>query len=69
MTDKPTSVATYDDPKTFPISREAFAEFRKAWREQGPRHRLVDRWRFDLGWNIEPEAVRAWLQSDLETRH
>lgn len=47
-----------------PVSADFIAAFREVWREQGPRHRLVDRWRYDLGWNIEPEVVRAFLEQD-----
>jgi hypothetical protein len=66
---KPTDPATYDNPRTFPIGPEAFAVFREAWRSLGPWHRVVDRWRFDLGWHVEPEVVRTLLERDHARLH
>ena len=65
----PLQVDTYDDPATFPVSPDVLAIFREEWRKLGPRHRLVDRWRFDLGWRIRPEVVRAFLEADYRVLH
>lgn len=69
MTKKPTDVATYDNPMTFPVSADMLGAFREAWCSIGPRHRLVDRWRYVLGWHIEPEVVRAFLEADHQVLH
>lgn len=36
-------------------------EYRKAFRSFGPRHRNVDRWRYELGWNVPNSVVKAYL--------
>lgn len=36
-------------------------EYRKAFRALGPRHRNVDRWRYDLGWSVPYSVVKAYL--------
>lgn len=54
----------YDNPQTFPVGREVLAMFRAEWRKLGPAHVVVDHWRFDLRWNIEPEVVRKYLERD-----
>lgn len=69
MKDEPLKPETYDDPRTFPVSAEWLAAFREEWRKLGPRHRLIDRWRFDLGWHIEPEVCRAFLEADSKVLH
>jgi hypothetical protein len=56
---------TYDNPRTFPVSAEVLAAFRAEWRKLGPAHQVVDHWRFDLGWNIEPEVVRWYLEREV----
>lgn len=47
-----------------PISPEAWEAFRGAFRALGPRHRLVDRWRYDLKWNVPESAISNWLAEE-----
>lgn len=51
-------------PDTMLVSAGFLAAFREQWRKQGECHRIVDRWRYELGWNIAPEVVRAFLEGD-----
>jgi hypothetical protein len=46
---------------TMPISREAWEAYRSAFRALGPRHRMVDRWRYDLDWSVPEPVVADWL--------
>lgn len=52
------------DRKPTPITREAFEAYRSAFRALGPRHRMVDRWRYDLGWNCAEPVVAGYLAEE-----
>lgn len=43
------------------ITPEAWEAYRSAFRSLGPCHRLVDRWRHDLKWNVPDYVVKDWL--------
>jgi len=43
------------------VGPEFIAEFRAAFRNAGPRHRNVDRWTYELGWDIDRAAMNAYL--------
>jgi len=47
-----------------PISPEAWEAYRSVFRSLGPRHRLVDRWRYDPKWNVPESAVGNWLAEE-----
>lgn len=50
--------------KVLSITPEAFEAYRSAFRALGPRHKLVDRWRYDLKWNVPQEVVANWLAEE-----
>ncbi len=43
------------------VTPEVWEAYRAAYRALGPCHRLVDRWRHDLKWNVPDHVVAAWL--------
>lgn len=49
---------------TVPVSRNFVDAMREVWRRRGPAHRWVDRWRFDLGWNVPSDVVANYLARD-----
>ena len=53
-----------DKPDFIIVSRAFNEAMREAECKLGPRHRLVDRWRHELGWNVEPSAVATWLEPE-----
>lgn len=46
------------------ITPEAWEAYRSAFRALGPRHRIIDRWRYDLGWKVEEHVVANWLAEE-----
>ncbi len=50
--------------KPMQITPEAWEAYRSAFRSLGPRHKLVDRWRYDLKWNVPESAVANWLSTE-----
>lgn len=46
------------------ITPEAWEAYRSAFRALGPRHRIIDRWRYDLGWKVEERVVANWLAEE-----
>lgn len=43
------------------VTPEAWEAYREAFRSLGPCHRLVDRWRHDLKWDVPESFVAKWL--------
>lgn len=46
------------------ITPEAWEAYRSAFRAMGPRHRLIDRWRYDLKWNVPESVIANWLAEE-----
>jgi hypothetical protein len=46
------------------ISPQAWGAYRSAFRSLGPKHRAVDRWRYDLKWNVPDHVVSDWLADE-----
>lgn len=46
------------------VSPEAWETYRSAYRALGIRHRLVDRWRWTLGWRVPDHVVSDWLAEE-----
>ena len=51
-----------DTARQMMLVSAAFTDaYRKEFRAFGPRHRNVDRWRYELGWNVPNSVVNAYL--------
>ena len=50
--------------KVWNITPEAWAAFRSAYRAMGPKHKLMDRWRYDLGWNCPEHVIANYLAEE-----
>jgi len=50
--------------KTMQITPEAWAAYRGAFRAMGPRHKMIDRWRYDLGWNCPEDVIASYLADE-----
>ena len=48
------------------LDEQAFAAFREARADLGPCHRIIDRWRYDLGWTIDDAVALPFLRAELE---
>ncbi len=46
------------------ITPEAWEAYRAAFRAMGPRHKLIDRWRYDLKWGVPESVVAGWLAEE-----
>jgi hypothetical protein len=55
------------EPDFIPVGRDTWAAYREAYCAIGPRHRIIDRWRYDLGWEVSADVAEAFLAP--ETRH
>ncbi len=46
------------------ITPEAWEAYRSAFRAMGPRHKIIDRWRYDLQWHVPESVVAGWLAEE-----
>ncbi len=46
------------------IGPEAWEAYRSVFRSLGPRHRIIDRLRYDLKWTIAEEVAGPWLAEE-----
>lgn len=54
-----------DAPDYITASPSTWAAYRDAFRCLGPRHRLLDRWCHDLGWEIPHEVAAPFLAPEM----
>jgi hypothetical protein len=55
-----------DDALAFPVGADFIAAYREVTDKIGPRHRLANRWHFDLGWEFAPGVMAAWLTPEVK---
>lgn len=50
-----------EKPRIILASRMLMDAYRKDIESMGPRHKIVARWLYDLGWGIDAAALDAFL--------
>jgi hypothetical protein len=45
-----------------------YAAYRATFRELGPRHKALDRWKHELGWHVSLQFANSWLEPERKKR-
>lgn len=54
-----------DQHLSMPISGTFIEAYREVTDKIGPRHRLANRWHFDLRWEFAPGVMAKWLTPEI----